>query len=104
MQRIPFFRNKMMRYDFWITLFVMIVILLIVVIIKCIPKHKLPYCLGGTRGQEKFVCFKEYAKWCNLNGIPQVLNQRELSDRDKEWAIAETCKRLNIDSKLLKGL
>ena len=80
----------------------MTIILLVVVVIKCIPPHKLPYCLGGTRECEKFVCFKEYAKWCKTNNIPQVLSQKELSDKDKSWAVDETCKRLNIDKRSLK--
>lgn len=41
------------RYHFWIALVVMIVILVIVISIKCIPKHKLPYCLGGNNIEEK---------------------------------------------------
>ena len=44
------------RFHFWIALAVMILIVIIVITIKCIPKEKLPYCLGG----EKFVCPKKY--------------------------------------------
>lgn len=88
-------------YDFWITLSVMTVILLIVVVIKCIPKHKLPYCLGGTREQESFICINEYIKWCKANGIPQVIKPDEMKKKNKAWVVEETCNRLNIDKSLL---
>ena len=91
----------MSGYDFWITLAVMTIILLIVVVIKCIPKYKLPYCLGGTREQESFVCIKEYAKWCNANGIPQVVRPDELAKNNKAWVDNETSNRLKIDKSLL---
>jgi hypothetical protein len=80
----------------------MTVILLVVVVIKCIPKYKLPYCLGGTREQEQFVCIKEYRKWCDSNGIPHILNQSDLMNKNKSQAMEETCKRLNINRSLLK--
>lgn len=89
-------------YDFWITLSVMTIILLIVVVIKCIPKYKLPYCLGGTREQESFVCVKEYNRWCNANGIPRVINPDELVKMNKSLVLEETCKRLNINKSSLK--
>lgn len=88
-------------YDFWITLAVMTIILLIVVVIKCIPKYKLPYCLGGTREQESLVCIKDYVKWCKANGIPQVVKPDELANKDKSWVLNETCNRLQIDKSLL---
>jgi hypothetical protein len=91
----------MRGYDFWITLSVMTIILLIVIVIKCIPKHKLPYCLGGTREQESFVCVKDYIKWCKTNGIPQVVKSDELAKKDKSWVLNETCNRLKIDKSLL---
>ena len=80
----------------------MTVILLVVVVIKCIPKNKLPYCLGGTREQEQFVCINDYKKWCNRNGIPQVLKQSDLMDKTKTQAVQETCRILNIDAAQVK--
>lgn len=80
----------------------MTIILFVVIVIKCIPKYKLPYCLGGTREQESFVCIKDYAKWCAINNIPQVLTSKELRDKNKAWAVDETSRRLNIDKQLLK--
>lgn len=80
----------------------MVVILLVVVVIKCIPKNKLPYCLGGTRGRETFVCIAKYAQWCKLNGIPPILTKEQLSNMTKEEAVKETCNKLGIKEKDLK--
>ena len=43
-----FYLMKMGNLDFWITLVMMTLLFIIVVLVKSIPKDKLPYCLGGN--------------------------------------------------------
>ena len=66
-------------YDFWITLGVMSVIFLVVVVIKSIPKYKLPYCLGGTKGCEPFICSRRYDDWCRSHNLHPVFDQQKLA-------------------------
>ena len=58
--------------------------------------------MGGTREQEQFVCIDDYRKWCNRNGIPQVLKQSDLMNKNRSQAMEETCKLLKIDTTLVK--
>ena len=87
----------MRNIDFWITFGVMILVLVVVMAIKCIPKNKLPYCLGGTKEAEKFTCPLKYIEWCNANGLDAVIPQELVADMEKERAckdtIAENIKR-----------
>ena len=81
----------------------MLFLLLLVTVIRCIPKHKLPYCLGGTCERECFVCFTKYKQWCARNGINQPpLTQEALSNMTPMEAVKATCDKLNrpIDSLL----
>lgn len=76
--------------DFWITLAVMLIVLIVVTSIKCIPKNKLPYCLGGTKEAEKFTCPAKYIEWCNSNDLDPILSQNELYDMSKKEACDKT--------------
>ena len=59
----------------------MIVVLLVVVVIKSIPKYKLPYCLGGTKDTEQFVCFAKYHDWCRSHNLLEVYDQNRLANK-----------------------
>jgi hypothetical protein len=59
----------------------MTVVFLVVVVIKSIPKCKLPYCLGGTKGiEETFVCYDRYKHWCDTHRLVPAYNQQTLSN------------------------
>lgn len=63
----------------------MTLVLLVVTVIKCIPKYKLPYCLGGTKNTENFVCFNKYHEWCRSNNLVELYDQNYLADKtDKD--------------------
>ena len=59
----------------------MIVVLLIVTVIKSIPKYKLPYCLGGTKNTESFVCFAKYHDWCAAHNLIEIYDQNRLANK-----------------------
>ena len=56
-------------------------VLLVVTIIKSIPKYKLPYCLGGTKNMERFICFAKYHKWCKTHNLVEIYDQNYLANK-----------------------
>jgi hypothetical protein len=58
----------------------MSVIFLVVVVIKSIPKYKLPYCLGGTKDREHFICFDQYNAWCQKHHLKPKFDQLTLAN------------------------
>lgn len=89
------------QYDLWITLGVMFVIFVIILAIKCIPKDKLPYCLGGSR--ETFVCPARYKKWCAKYGMTPLSNDSAaIAKMDLDEALRKTCELNGKDQSLTK--
>ncbi len=75
----------------------MLLVLVVVTAIKCIPKNKLPYCLGGTKEAEKFTCPLKYIEWCNANGLEAVIPQDLVVNMEKEKVCKDTIEE-NIKS------
>lgn len=91
--------------DFWITLSVMTVVLLVVTVIKCIPKYNLPYCLGGTKNTEQFVCFAKYHDWCRSHNLVEIYDQNRLANKtfkDKINIANETLRANNLPPDSIK--
>lgn len=86
----------MRNLDFWITLLVMVFIVVLISVIKCIPKCKLPYCLGGTKEVEKFTCPLEYENWCRKYGLPSTIPSNTVADMKKSDIIKKTLKMNGI--------
>ena len=67
------------KFEFLIAFSVVIVVIIIVIVLKCIPKSKLPYCLGGSKGMEGFVCPDKWIIYCKKNGITNKLTTDEIA-------------------------
>jgi hypothetical protein len=68
------------KFEFLIAFSVVIVVIIIVIILRCIPKSKLPYCLGGNKGMEGFVCPDRWKDYCKQNGIKNKLSNEEIAN------------------------
>ena len=84
--------------DIWITGFVMLIVFLIVCVVKCIPKSKLPYCLGGDLPGERFVCPLRYEDWCNDNGFVVRIPSHQLVKMKNKDAMEITARNNGLAS------